>query len=116
MNSEQSANPTLAIGQIAAKLLNRSINITDLVTVDRPKGMFRFKILDETDKKALLDSSRSLKTIPTYQRVYINRDLTFKQRQVLFEKRTRRREDQSNSDSAPQPDGSQSGAPNRALN
>ena len=49
--------------------------------IDRPKKLYRVKIANAEDRQKVLDTAKDLKDHSRYADVFINRDLTFKQRQ-----------------------------------
>ena len=50
-------------------------------------GLYRAVILDSEIRRALLLKSQELRNYDEFSRVYVNRDLTFQQRQDLFDRR-----------------------------
>ena len=49
--------------------------------------MFRVKIDNEEDRKQLLLNAKNLKNNNSFKNIYINRDLTYKQRSALYHRR-----------------------------
>ena len=60
-----------------------------LIKIDNT-GLFRAKVLDRDLRSALLSNARNLRKIDQYKSVYIQRDLTYKQRQSLNQRRATR--------------------------
>jgi hypothetical protein len=50
-------------------------------------GLFRAKIPHDLERKRLLDAAKGLKNIESFCNVYVNRDLTYRQRQDLKQRR-----------------------------
>ena len=74
-------------------ITGRRVTLQDVCMVDREKKIFRAKVLDEQTRKHLLDESRKLGDHDAYRRVFINRDLTYQQRNDLFRRRQQRRQE-----------------------
>ena len=66
------------------------IQLTDVMPVGEVDGLFRAKIMDDTLRKSLLDEARRLKDIDGYGRVFVQKDLTFRQRGELKNRRDAR--------------------------
>ena len=72
---------------ISARLLGSEIAFTDTKCVNVEKHIFRAKILDDKHRGELFSKAKILKDIPECSNLFIHRDLTYNQRQVLFERR-----------------------------
>ena len=68
------------------------IVLHDIVCVNERDRVYRAKIDNEPFRQDLLGKAKELKDIPEFSNVYVNRDLTYKQRAILKEKRRIRRE------------------------
>lgn len=75
---------------ICSSLLGSSVTFTNAMCISKEKRIFRVKIEDDDSRKALLDNARNLRNGP-YQNVFINRDLTYKQRGELKARRELRK-------------------------
>ena len=62
------------------------IEVTDIVQIG-DKRLFRAKVLNDEKRKELLLVAKKLKSLKEYEKVYIQKDLTFRQRQELYERR-----------------------------
>ena len=96
------------IKDIVIALLNSTPALTNLYCINRDVGIYRVTMPDDDCRKQLLNAAKNLRNNPQYQGIYINRDLTFKQRKILYDRRQRLRSanasgQQSNAHSLPQP-------------
>ena len=66
-----------------------NILLTDIVPV--ASGVWRGKILDSHKRQLILADAKKLRHSENFSRIYIQRDLTFRQRRELIEKRVQRR-------------------------
>lgn len=80
-----------SIVSITRSLLNTAPVMTDLFCIDRNKGLYRVKISDDDTRRKLLMEAKNLRDKPEFNGVYVNRDLTYKQRKELYERRQRNR-------------------------
>ena len=80
-----------SFGDICRTLINSSPIINDVFCIDSGRGIFRLKVLNREDRIAILSNAKNLKNIEQFKNVYISRDLTYSQRQELFEKRSEAR-------------------------
>ena len=87
--------------ELSTELLGSAITLGEAVCIDADKGLFRARIADSEARRRLLDSSKNLKNSRKFSAVYINRDLTFKQRQTLIARRLGRR-DRDHNDLSPE--------------
>ena len=62
-------------------------NLHEVTRVNSQIGMFCAKICDDNARSELLTNARKLKGMDGCESVFIQRDLTFKQRRELFRKR-----------------------------
>ena len=76
--------------------------VGELKCVDQDKGIYRATVLNDDDRRTLLSQCYKLKQSDTYKHVFIHRDLTYKQRQELFQRRQAAR--QSSQGETPQVD------------
>jgi hypothetical protein len=74
---------------ISSHLLGTAPDLSNIVCIDRTKKLYRGKIVDGEARKKLLDSARNLKD-SEFRGIFINRDLTFKQRKELHQRREER--------------------------
>ena len=65
------------------------IQLSEVVCIDAEKGLFRAKVVEVEARRKLLDAAKNLKNSQQFSSVYINRDLTYKQRQSLMARRMR---------------------------
>lgn len=77
-----------AFDRVYKHLIASGVLATEVVCISREKRLFRANILYETIRKNLLDNARTLRD-SNLSDVFINRDLTYKQRQELSSRRTR---------------------------
>ena len=73
--------------QVTGAVIGRSINPDSFFCIDQSKNLYRISILDSNLRKNLLDNAKNLKNNSDFRNVYLNRDLTFKQRQDLKTRR-----------------------------
>ena len=66
--------------------------------VNQQSSLYRVKINDYRTRSNILDKSRDLRNIDAYRNIYINRDLTYKQREELRSRRDSRRRDIGSND------------------
>lgn len=62
------------------------IELSEVVKIG-DTGLFRAKVLNDTNRLKLLMSTKKLKNISGFERVYVQRDMTFRQRSELVERR-----------------------------
>ena len=72
---------------ISQLLLKRTVRLEDVVCIDPRKGLYRGKVTDNDDRRAIVSESRKLKQSDNFKSVFIHRDLTYKQRQALRARR-----------------------------
>ena len=70
-------------------------NICELKCIDRNKGLYRAKVNDPQQRKSILDNAKKLRESNDFKDVFLNRDLTFRQRQDLMERRAELRNSQA---------------------
>ena len=68
-------------------LIEREVILHDPVCINRERGIFRGKVPNIDDRKSLLAACYKLKHSDMYSSLYINRDLTYRQRQELRARR-----------------------------
>lgn len=78
-----------AFEDLTSSLLGVGVKIIDVVCINQQ--MVRAKILNDEHRKEILKEAKKLKNTESYKNVYINRDLTKKQRLLLSEARARTR-------------------------
>ena len=81
---------------ISSELIGSPLVLDDIVCIDAGKGLFSAKILDDEMRQRVLDSAKNLKNSSQYSNVYVNKDLTFKQRPTLMTRRLRSRDHNEN--------------------
>ena len=97
---------------IIFSLLNLHPHITNLFCINREKGLYRIKMTEDIHRSQLLRVAKELRNATDYRGVYINSDLTYKQRQQLNERRQRLRSAGASQDvGAPQSSSSSTRAP-----
>lgn len=70
--------------EVVSHLLpGQTVNLNDIMPI-KPK-LFRAKVLDPMVKRQLLNSAKNLRQSP-FSHIYINKDLTYKQRQLIRER------------------------------
>ena len=89
IQADSSADFRPTIDQITAHLVGSAVPFSDIVCISREKCLFRIKVNDDQAKKNLLDNAKLFRN-STFPNVYINRDLTYKQRQELRARRMKR--------------------------
>ena len=63
------------------------MSLSEVVCINADKGLFHAKVLDSDARRKLLDSAKNLKNSAQFSTVYINKDLTYRQRQTLIARR-----------------------------
>lgn len=84
---------------ITHELMQKDIPLTDVSSFAKHPGLFRAKIVNDDDRKALLDKAKSLKDTAN-EGVFITRDLTYAQRTELYNRRQARRNQESHNPQA----------------
>ena len=79
-----------ALNEISQQISGFNVNLVDIVPVNGE--MVRGKILNDEHRRNLLSSAKNLKG-SAFSHVYINRDLTKRQRQLLSQSRSSRSDD-----------------------
>ena len=74
---------------ISTELVGSPVQLSRVVCIDAEKGLFRARVEDAEVRRKLLDSAKNLKNSQQYSSVYINKDLTYKQRSSLIARRAR---------------------------
>ena len=82
----------MMISRIALYLLNCEFPILDVFRIDQPKGIYRVKCANIDLRNSLVLKAKSLRDSDDFSNVYINRDLTYTQRQELYARRQRTRQ------------------------
>ena len=73
---------------VVRRLIGSECDLHEVNRVVGQTGMFRAKIYDDTVRSDILMNARKLKGMDGCKSVFIQRDLTFKQRQELFRRRS----------------------------
>lgn len=94
--------------RISTRLLGYELTFVDMRCIDINKHIFRAKVVDDNSRRDILTKAKMLKDIPELSSIYIHRDLTYYQRQVLFERRAAAR----NANNQGEPQGQTSRATN----
>lgn len=89
VNARSPAALSPIFDSITTELVGSQIQLSDVVCINADRGLFRARVTDVESRQKLLDSAKNLKNSPLYSTVYINKDLTYKQRQSLIARRTR---------------------------
>ena len=84
VESNEDARTTIV--NIARFLLNTTPPMSDLFCIDRNKGLYRVKIDDDDTRRKLVMEAKNLRNNHAFNGIYINRDLTYKQRKELYER------------------------------
>lgn len=74
--------------RVVRRLIGIECDLHEVHKVNGQIGMFRAKIYDDNARSEILLNASKLKGMDGCERVFIQRDLTFKQRQELFRKRS----------------------------
>ena len=72
---------------IAEELINERVTPINLHCINQDKRIYRVTIPDRTKRISILQNAKKLKDSHNYARVYINKDLTFQQRQDFLRRR-----------------------------
>ena len=70
------------MNKICQALNIKSVGLLNICSLS-PKGTFRATVEDNESRRTLLENVKRLKNVVEYRKVYINRDLTYQQRQQL---------------------------------
>ena len=73
-------------GQLAEELTGSKMDLSETSVVTGHAKIYRTKIIDDNQRKLLLDKAKMLKGSP-YESVFISRDLTYAQRSEMFLRR-----------------------------
>ena len=92
-----------AFHPISEFVLGHRVELLDITCVSSAKKIYRARITDDSIRKSLLDNSKKLKTNSAYANIYINRDLTYLQRNELFKRRQERRNGSSTEGNSQEP-------------
>ena len=79
---------------VSRRLVNHECRLAEVIKVNGQANMFRVKMVDEEERTELLLNARQLKDMEGCQNLFIQRDLTFKQRQEAYRRRNQRREEE----------------------
>ena len=74
---------------VSQVLTGTAVTPDEVYCINRENKIYRVKVLDFAARKALVEKSKELKNDQNFSDVYINRDLTFTQRQELRGRRQR---------------------------
>lgn len=72
---------------VSEYLTGHKVKLTDVVKIQGESDLYRGKINDDEARKSLLDKAKRLKDSDQFQGVFIRRDLTYNQRQLLRARR-----------------------------
>lgn len=106
MHASSSEDLVRKFRELSFSFTGTRVELTDIVPIHNHTDLFRAKILDEDNRKEVLEKAKSLKDTE-HRSVFIRRDLTYAQRKELRERRALRISEDGRSSAA---DG-QSGAP-----
>ena len=96
----RSANEAISqFKAVTEHLVDHEVTLTDVVRITSEGDLYRGKVTDDDLRKLVLEKAKHLKNSIPYGNVFIRRDLTFKQRQVL---KVRRAQAQSNNNPRPE--------------
>ena len=85
-NSDDFSNKFNTISQ---SLIGCDSQLTNIYCIDASKNLYRANILNLDIRNRILDNAKNLRNINAYNNVYVNRDLTYAQRQELRDRRSR---------------------------
>ena len=74
-------------GNICQYLLGGTPAVKDVFCISRERSIYRVTFQDKDDKVAIMPLAKNLKDNQDFSRIFINRDLTYLQRQELIRKR-----------------------------
>ena len=72
---------------VVRRLINKECDLIEMCKVSGQTSLFRAKISDMDLRSEILSSAKRLKDMEGYHRLFIQRDLTYQQRQELFKRR-----------------------------
>ncbi|KAK3894276.1 hypothetical protein Pcinc_001970 [Petrolisthes cinctipes] len=81
------AEAKVQLSQITTAILGSDLSLDDVFCINKDKGIYKAKCTVKELRDNLLFKAKSLKDIPVYKGVYVNRNLTFTHRQELFIRR-----------------------------
>lgn len=116
LRSTSTRGVSTEFGELTQKMMGTKVELTDIVPIPGHAGLYRGKILNENDRKLVLDRAKTLKGTD-YDRVYIRKDLTYNQRCALKVRRDAYRSEQGQqipqmaSGERPAPSSQESGIP-----
>ena len=102
LDVHDAASVGVAFDPVSRHIVGSSITLSDVTCISRDKKLYRAKILDEEVRKNLLDNTKTLHNTQ-YSHIYVSRDLTYKQRKELRERRAQRARDGHTQVSHPSP-------------
>ena len=76
-------------GELSLSYTGTRVEISDIIPIPNHTDLFRAKILDDDNRKLVLERAKTLKDTE-YNSVFIRRDLTYAQRKELRERRAQR--------------------------
>ena len=79
----------LRFGQLCDDVMGVKADLSDVKPISGHPNIFRAKVVDDTERKLILDNAKRLKG-SAYDFVYISRDLTYAQRADLYQRRQSR--------------------------
>lgn len=91
IRADTDGDALVKIKEVVYRLLNFHPPLTNLHCINKEKGLYRVKVSDDDQRTQLLGVAKELRNVPEYRGVFVNKDLTYKQRQVLYERRQRQR-------------------------
>ena len=83
------AGVSAAFGPVARELTGGAVQLSDVLCINRDKKMYRAKISDDEVRDKLISNAKNLKN-SQFSHIFINRDLTYKQRGELIRRRNER--------------------------
>ena len=89
MHASSSEELTRKFRELSFSFTGTRVELTDVVPIHNHTDLFRAKILDEDNRKRVLENAKSLKDTE-HNSVFIRRDLTYAQRKELRERRALR--------------------------
>ena len=76
-------------GQLTEDMMDAKVDLSDIMPISGHPNIFRAKIVDESQRKLVLDKAKHLKG-SAYDNVFLSRDLTYAQRADLYQRRQSR--------------------------
>ena len=102
MHAQSPSDLARKFGELSLSFTGTRVVLSDVVSIPNHTDLFRAKIMDEDDRKLVLEKAKTLKDTE-HNDVFIRRDLTYAQRKDLRERRAQRIGDSASSVTERQP-------------